>query len=62
MSELYHDSESCLILISFGGVTESKMDFAHVSSTFVDTYILFQSTEDKLLLNTFYHNSLGISF
>ena len=58
MSELYHDSESCLILISFRGATESKIDkniwvnFAHASSTFFYIYILFQSTEDKLLLNT----------
>ena len=57
MSELYHDSESCLILISIRGATESKIEkniwvnFTHASSTFVDTYILFQSTEDKLLLN-----------
>ena len=35
MPELYHDSESCLILISFRGATESKMykniwvNFAH---------------------------------
>ena len=39
MSELYHDSESCLILISFRGATESKIykniwvNFAHASST-----------------------------
>ena len=50
MSELYHDSESCLILIPFRGVTESKMDkniwvnFAHASSTWVTTGIIVDDT------------------